>query len=190
VITEIGALVGIVKALLDSAKTGKDLFGGGQRKVAAEGLKKSQDRLAGIAEQLHQSLSLSKMLPIWLKDQSAVNLWEDTLSDDDVKLLDSKLRDLISDSIHDHFSGTFFQTNFAVLPGVDAGIRDFRQRLLALETQLNGMPHGDAVSWRRSWPIIKVRMHDLRIEAVKLDNLADAIHASLIGELRDAAAVA
>jgi hypothetical protein len=32
-------------------------------------------------------------------------------------------------------------------------------------------------------------MHDLRLEAVKLDNLADEVHASLVRELRDAASV-
>jgi hypothetical protein len=39
----------------------------------------------------------------------------------------------------------------------------------SLETQLNGVSPGDATAWRRAWPIVKVRMHDLRLEAVKLD---------------------
>jgi hypothetical protein len=129
------------------------------------------------------------MLPIWLKEHATVDLYTDNLTDEEVKLLDSRLRQLISDSIHDHFSGTFFRTNFGVLPGAEAGIKDFRQRLLALESQLNGIPPGDAISWGRAWPIIKVRMHDLRVEAVKLDNLADDVHASLVRELRDAASL-
>ena len=76
------------------------------------------------------------------------------------------------------------------MPGVEAGIKGFRERLLALETQLNGIPPGDATSWRRAWPVVKVRMHDLRLEAVKLDNLADEVHASLVRELKDAAGLA
>jgi hypothetical protein len=188
-ITEIGALVGIVKSSLEAGKTGWELFGGASKRSAAEGVKKTQQRLAGIADQLFQSVALSKMLPIWLKEQAAVDPYTEALSDDEVKLLDSRLRQLISDSIHDHFSATFFRTSFAVLPGVDAGIKDFRDRLLALETQLNGIPPGDATSWRRAWPIVKVRMHDLRVEAVKLDNMADDVHASLVRELRDAASV-
>jgi hypothetical protein len=115
-ITEIGALVSIIKSLLDASKTGWELFGNASRKAAAESIKKTQERLAGIADQLFQSVALSKMLPIWLKEHAAVDLYTETLSDDDVKLLDSRLRQLISDSIHDHFSGTFFQTSFAVLP--------------------------------------------------------------------------
>jgi hypothetical protein len=188
-ITEIGALVGIVKSLLDAVKTGWELFGSASKKAAAESIKKTQERLDGIADQLFQSVALSKMLPVWLKEHAAVDLYTDTLSDDEVKLLDSRLRELIRDSIHDHFSGTFFRTSFAVLPGVEAGIKEFRDRLLALETQLNGIPPGDATSWRRAWPVVKVRMHDLRLEAVKLDNLADEVHASLVRELRDAASV-
>jgi gas vesicle protein len=188
VITEIGALVGILKSLLEAAKSGRELFGSGaSRKATAEAIKKTQDRLAGIADQLFQSVALSKMLPIWLKEHATVDLYTDTLTDDEVKLLDSRLRQLISDSVHDHFSGTFFGTSFAVLPGVDAGIKGFRERLLALEAQLDGIPPGDATSWRRAWPIVKVRMHDLRLAAVKLDNLADELHASLVRELRDAA---
>jgi gas vesicle protein len=190
-ITEVGALVGILKALLEAAKSGRELLGGGaSKKATAEAVRKTQDRLAGIADQLFQSVALSKMLPIWLKEHATVDLYTDALSDDEVKLLDSRLRQLISDSIHDHFSGTFFRTSFAVLPGVEAGIKGFRDRLLALETQLNGIPPGDATSWRRAWPIVKVRMHDLRLEAVKLDNLADDVHASLVRELKDAAQLA
>ena len=190
-ITEIGALVGILKSLIDAAKSGRELFSASSsKKSTAEALKKTQDRLAGIADQLFQSVALSKMLPIWLKEHATFDLYTDALTDDEVKLLDSRLRQLISDSIHDHFSGTFFRTSFAVLPGVEVGIKGFRDRLLALETQLNGIPPGDATSWRRAWPAVKVRMHDLRLEAVKLDNLADEVHASLVRELKDAAGLA
>ena len=186
-IIEIGALVGIVKNLLDLSKTGFDLFGRVSKKRTAEGVKRTQERLAGIAEQLYQSVALSKMLPIWLQEHSRYDLFENTLSNDDVRLLDSGLRTLISDSIHDHFSGTFFRTSFAALPGVEVAIKEFRDRLSALENQLNGIPPGDATSWRRTWPTLKVRMHDLRSEAVKLNNLADTLHSELIVELREAA---
>jgi hypothetical protein len=187
-ITEIGALVGILKGLLESTKTGLDLLGGAsKKKKAAEDVKKTQERLAGIAEQLYQSVALSKMLPIWLKEHSKYDLFENTLSNDEVRLLDGGLRGLILDSIHDHFSGTFFHTSFAALPGVEALINEFRNRLTALENQLNGIPPGDATAWRRTWPVLKVRMHDLRIEALKLNNLADTLHSKLIVELREAA---
>ena len=183
-LTEIGALVVIVKNLLDGTKTGLDLFG--RRADAQKNVKALQDRVCGIAEQLDRCVALSKMLPIWLKDHSEVDLFTDKLSDDEVRLLDTKLRSLISDSIHDHFSGVFFRTSFAVLPGMEPAMNGFQQRLLALEQQLNGVPPGDAISWRRSWAVIKVRMHDLRVEAVKIDNLAEQIHTQLIVELRDA----
>ena len=186
-IIEIGALVTIIKSLLEASKTGQELFGGASRRATVKSIEKTQERLAGIADQLFQSVALSKMLPIWLKEHAAVDLYTDTLSDDDVKLVDTRLRQLISDSIHDHFSATFFRTNFAVLPGVGVGIKSFGDRLLALETQLNGIPPGNTTAWRLAWPIVKIRMNDLRLEAVKLDNLADEIHTSLVREIKDAA---
>lgn len=188
-ITEIGTLVGIVKNLLDINKTGRELLHAPQDNNLGitQSIRNTQERLAGISDQMFQSMTLSKMLPIWLKEYSAFDLYTDTLTDDEVRLLDRELRGLIADSIHDHFSGTFFRTSFAVLPGAEEGIQRFRDRLTALETQLNGIPAGDATSWRRAWPILKVRMQDLRIEAVKLSNLADEVLSSLIKELRDAA---
>jgi len=185
-LTEVGVLVGIVKALVDVAKTGTDLFGKRQ-KATAESVEKLKERIAGIAEQLQQSVALSNLLPIWLKDHANVDLFTDKLSNDDVKVLDSKLRQLISDSVHDHFSGTFFRTSFACLPGVEAGISRFRERLIALEQQIDGITPGDAVAWRRTWPLIKSRMSDLRIEAVKINTLASEIHSQLVQELRQAA---
>ena len=185
-LTEIGVLVGIIKGLVDVTKTGTDLFGKRQ-KATVESVSQLRERIAGLAEQLHQSIALSKMLPIWLKDQAEVDLFTDKLSNDDVRLLDSKLRQLISDSIHDHFSGTFFRTSFVCLPGVESGIETFRERLLALEQQINGIVPGDATAWRRTWPILKLRMHDLRVEAVKINNLADKVHNELVQELRAAA---
>jgi hypothetical protein len=47
---------------------------------------------------------------------------------------------------------------------------------------------GDAIAWRRAWPSLKLRMHDLRVEAVKINNLADEVHSNLVQELRNAGA--
>jgi hypothetical protein len=63
----------------------------------------------------------------------------------------------------------------------------FRDRLIALETQINGIVPGDAAMWKGTWPLIKARMSDLRIEAVRISNLADDVHGSLIRELQSAA---
>jgi hypothetical protein len=186
-LTEVGLLVTIVKGLVDVAKGGADLFGKRQ-KATAQAVAQLKERIAGLAEQLHQSVALSKMLPIWLKDHAEVDLFTDKLSDDDVRLLDSNLRRLIHDSVHDHFSGTFFRTSFNCLPGIEAAIKAFRERLLALEQQINGILPGDATMWKRTWPILKLRMHDLRIEAIKVNNLADEVHSTLVQELRSAAA--
>ncbi|KVD70357.1 hypothetical protein [Burkholderia ubonensis] len=186
-LTEVGLLVSIVKNLFDIAKGGTDIFGRRQ-KATEEAVEQLKERITGLAEQLHQSVALSKMLPIWLKDHAEVDLFVSQLSDDDVRLLDSKLRRLISDSIHDHFSGTLFRTDFNCLPGVEIMIKGFRDRLLVLEQTLNGIVPGDAEAWRRTWPFLKLRMHDLRVEAVKVNNLADEIHSDLVQELRQSGA--
>lgn len=184
-LTEIGSLVSIVKALVEIAKSANGFFGGA-KKPTPEAVEQLKQRVAGLAEQLHQSVVLSKMLPVWLKEQARFDLFTDRLSDEEVRILDSGLKGLVSDSIHDHFSGVFFRTSFACLPPVESAIKSFRERLLALEQQLNGIPPGDAQAWRFAWPVLKMRLHDLRIEAVKIDNLADEIHSSLVRELQAA----
>ena len=186
-ITEVGALVSIIKNLLDSTKTGRELWGVGNKKLTIDSITKTQGRLSGISEQMFQSMALYKMMPIWLKEHAQFDLFDNTLSNEDVTKLDTKLRGLIFDSNHDHFKATFFHTSFSVLPGVDDGIKQFGDKLKALEDQLNGIPAGDATSWRRTWPILKMRMHDLRVEAVNLMVRVDEIQTALIMELRDAA---
>ena len=184
-LTEIGALVSIVKGLVDIAKSGTGLFGSG-KKPTPEAVDQLKQRVAGLAEQLRQSVALSKMLPVWLKEHSRFDLFTDALSDDQVRVLDSGLKALISDSIRDHFSSVFFRTSFACLPGIEPAIKSFRERLLVLEQQLNGVPPGDAQAWRYAWPVLKVRLHDMRIEAVKIENMADEVHSSLVTELAEA----
>lgn len=186
-LTEIGALVAIVKGLVDITKGGADLFGK-RHKATGETIVQLKERIEGIAEQLHRSVVLSRMLPIWLKDHARVDLYTDKLTAADVKLLDAELRQLIFDSINDHFAGTLFGTSFACLPEVEQSMKEFGDRLRALEQQLNGIPPGDADAWKRTWPVVKVRMHDLRVEALRLSHLADKVHTDLINELRDASA--
>jgi len=182
-LTEIGALVSIVKGLVDIAKGGSGMFGGG-KKIPQAAVDQLQQRVAALAEQLHQSVALSKMLPVWLKEHSQFNLYADHLSDDEVKVLDSGLKSLVSNSIRDHFSGVFFKTSFACLPGIDAAIKAFQGRLHDLEQQLNGIPPGDAQAWRHAWPVLKVRLNDMRVEALRIENMADDVHSKLVQELR------
>lgn len=61
-ITEIGTLVSIVKGLSDIAKTGGKLFGK-HKKGTAEAVERLQGRVAGIAEQLYETVALLKTIP-------------------------------------------------------------------------------------------------------------------------------
>jgi hypothetical protein len=185
-LTEIGTLVSIVKGLLDLVKSGSSLLG---RKDSPQLLQPLQQRIAIISEQLQNSIALTKLLPLWLKEHEAFDLFADKLDDEKVRSLDTKLRELIRDSVHDHFSSAFFRTNFKSLPPVSVAIDKFREKLKTLETQIDFVPPGDAAAWRHSWPVIKVRMSDLRRAAVEVENLAEQAQADVVRELREAGEV-
>ena len=138
-ITEIGALVGILKALLEAAKSGRELFGAASKKSTAEAIKKTQDRLAGIADQLFQSVALSKMLPIWLNEHATVDLYTDALTDDEVKLLDLRLRQLISDNAATRFLEGAAETLAARMsPELGRVLQDGGAPILGIGPELEG----------------------------------------------------
>ena len=90
---EIGALATIIKNLLDSVKTSRDLWGRDRqvRQRADASISELQQRIEGMAEQLHQSVALSKMLPLWINQYNQINLFQVDLSDDDIPRLDEKI---------------------------------------------------------------------------------------------------
>lgn len=189
-IVEIGALVGIIKGLLEATKTGRELFGGNSRRVTTDSVKKAQERLAGIADQLNQSVALSKMLPLWVYQYEQTGIYAATHSDDDLREFARKVDRLISDSIYDTFSNAFFRMNFAILPGVDPIIGDFRKKLTTLHADVRRIaPWDSADAWRKELPTLMVRMGDLREEVTKLTDLVEGVHAALIKELKDTASL-
>lgn len=191
-IETIGALAGISKTVIDSLKGLRDLIGRGDEEPVTElevAFSEFQERIGFIATQLEQAEMLGRMLPIWLKEQSKFEIWETSPSDETLKMLDRDLRNFISDSVRDHFSSVFFQTSFDKLPSVLVLLKDLRQKLKELDGSIQAIPHSSLEGWRLYLPIVKTRLHDLRIVAVKLDDNADDVRRNLITELRQAADV-
>ncbi len=197
-ITAIGTLASAAKTIVDVIKNIRSLAGGQPDASTAnirqaQELQKSftdfQDRIAYISDQLHQTETLMRMLPIWLKEHSQFEVWDKDPKDDVLKKLDSGLRQFIFDSVHDHFSAVFFQTSFSKLPGVPQMLEDIRDNLKELDTSLNAIPHTNLQAWKEHLPIIKVRLSDLRIKASKLDSHTGTLRGELVQELKDAAGI-
>lgn len=189
-LTEIGALVGIVKGLLDVTKAGKSFLAGfGKKEAASKTVAALQERVDGIAAQIHHCAMLTKMLPDWMRAHSRFDLFQEKLTDEQIRHLDSELRDFIVQSVHDSFSGIIFQTNFDSLPGMEFRMKVFREDLAALDATLNSIQQGDFKAWRQSWTVLKFRLGGLRQEALQVGALADKIFLALLQELKDAAKV-
>jgi hypothetical protein len=193
-LTIIGTLAAATKGVVEAIKSVKDMIGARPSEPAATNISKLEQsfetyrkRIVILAEQLLQTETLTRMLPVWLKEHSQFEVWEEQPSDERLRELDSGLRRFIGDSIHDHFSGMFFRTSFDKLPTVPSLIDQIRSDLKALEASLDAIPHSNLPAWRIHLPIIKVRLNDLRVKAVKLDNLCDTLRGELVLELKDSA---
>lgn len=182
-LTEIGSLVLLLRGLLEANKKGTELH----VQPRAEAIQRLQERLEGIAEQLEQSVLLSRLLPVWLKDFNAVDFLKDQLTGEDVHLLESRLRPLIHDSVRGPMAETFFRVPFSALPGIETAIASFRIEVRQLYQQLDAIPPGDEAAWHRAWTSVRVRMTGLWKWATKLNNFADQLHSELTRELAEAA---
>ncbi len=193
-ITIIGTLAAATKGVIEAIKSVKDLVGTRQPTVRPPEVSQLEaafetyrKRIGVLAEQLTQAETLTRMLPVWLKEHSRFEVWEEQPTDDRLRELDSGLRQFISDSVRDHFSSIFFRTSFDKLPAIPHMINEVRGDLTTLDQSLNAIPHSNVSAWRIHLPIVKVRLQDLRMKAFKLDSEADALRAQLIHELQDSA---
>ena len=188
----IGILASISKTIIDSLKGLRELLPGGD--IAPindfmDAFSEHQKRIGQLAEQLSQAEMLGRMLPIWLQEHSKFKFWEAEPSDETLQKLDNELRNFIHDSIRDHFASTFFRTSFEQLPSVLEFLTDIRAKLKQLDTSIQATPHSSLDGWRLHLPVVKVRLNDLGLVAVKLDIHADELRDKLIQELKEASEV-
>jgi len=171
-ITTIGALVGITKAVVDTLKSLRDLFDARDAKrIANESQAKIEKvnenfaafhkRLEILSLQLEQSEALTRMVPAWLEVASLMPVWKgvNDSTQEDIRRLDSDLRSFIHESVRDHFSTTFFRTNFDQLPEVERQLDIFRAKLRDLDRTVSAIPPGNSEVFKGLWATITISVN-------------------------------
>jgi hypothetical protein len=131
------------------------------------------------------------MVPAWLEVANLLPVWRSAsdLSHDDFRRLDGDLRRLVHESLRDHFSGTFFRTEFGKLPGIPPKIDILRDRLRTLDRTVSSIPPGNVDAFRALWQVITTHFNDCRNAATDVLRLAEDTQGDLIKELDEAATV-
>ena len=198
----IGALATLTKALVEGVQSLKDLFGAADRRTREQSdrlldavetrFEAFQSRLLVLAEQLEKSEMLTKMIPAWQEFALRMPFGTDVsnLDSDGCNRLRRDLDNFLHQSIHDHFSTAFFQTQFASLPGVETQLIVFRSKLTDLERTVRSITPGNDAVFKGQWSTMSVQFNDAMNLAWQLNSLADDLHGRLILELKAAAAEA
>jgi hypothetical protein len=194
-LTAIGTLATIAVSVVSAAKGLKDLLAGrrgtDQEESTLNALQTAfneyNGRMRVLAEQLEQSERLTRMVPAWLELADRMPVWKQAsdLNDHEAKTVLDDLRGFIHESIRDHFSGTFFHTDFAELPNIPEKLNVFRARLKTIDGTLS--PITNTAGLRAFWPQIATQLNDAVNAARDIQQDADNIQGDLIREIRDAA---
>jgi hypothetical protein len=188
----IGTLVGITKSVIDIVKSVSPTFRdrSAQEKLH-DGFAELYGRIDILSVQLEQSENLTRMVPAWIElaDRIGRSFYRrpSEMNASEVQILDRDLRDLMNESIRDHFSSTFFSVQFDRLPEVPLKLDLFRDRLKTLDRTISNVPPGDVDALNALWPQIRTHFNDARNAASDIERLAEDVHGKLIRELRDAA---
>ena len=188
-----GALVILARNLIETIKSLGGVIRRSRRDEAQikqfeqllESVKKYNNRLSDLAVQLEQSERLTRMMPAWLQLASTMPFWQDPdrLEMSDIRKLDSDLRRFVHDSTRDHFSGTFFHTDFTALPGVESEIKVFRRFLTDFDNTLSAVPPGNAPAFKALWASLSTQFNSLTNRALEIERLAEDLQGSLVREL-------
>jgi hypothetical protein len=190
-IATVGSLVAITKNLVDVFKGIGSFFGGGSEKAKLENeFKTFYSRIDVLALQLEQCERLTRSIPAWLELANRMPMWVDSSSMDTARAqsIDQDLRSLIHESIRDHFSATFFRSDFDKLPDVPLQLEIFRARLRNLDQTISTIQPGNVPALKALWSQITTQFNDARNTAWDIQRKAEDLQTSLIRELRDAAA--
>lgn len=189
-IATIGSLVSITKSLLDLVKgINSRISDNSIRQQLRAEFTHLYARMDDLSVQLDQSERLTRMVPAWLELANRMPLWQQPLAlgNAEAQNLDRDMRSLLDNSIRDHFSSTFFDSQFDRLPDVPLKLEIFRERLRTLDRTVSTVQPGNTQSLEALWPQITTHFNDARNTAYEIQRLADDVHGRLINELRDAA---
>lgn len=190
-IATIGTLVTITKGLVEIIKGIGSFFGGASDKLKlSREFRTLYSRIDMLALQLEQCERLTRNVPAWLELANRMPLWGDPehLEVNQAQSIDRDLRSLIHESVRDHFSGTFFQTDFNRLPDVPVQVEIFRAQLRTLDQTVSAIQPGNIQALKAMWSQITTQFNDARNTAWDIQRKAEDLQGSLIRELRDAAA--
>lgn len=196
-IASAGALVLLARNLAETVKTLGESIRGSRRhedqqrrydEVVAH-LADYSSRLELLSQQLEQSERLTRMVPAWLEIANHVPFWKNPteLDRNELQLIDRDLRQLIFDSTSDHFSGTFFRTDFGSLPTVDNTITEFRTLLSEFDKTLSAVPAGNLDVFLGLWPSLSTQFNSVTNKAWELRTKAEDIQGALVREIGEAA---
>lgn len=189
----IGTLVSIGKNVIDAVKalkgavSLKDNESDEKMKALEEAFNNFSGRISVLAEQLEQSERLTRQVPAWLEVASRMPMWKSIEQMDEREAKDTleDLKRFIFDSIRDHFSGTFFHTDFDKLPELQRKIEFFRDRLTTLDNSLKPIAPGNLAVFKGMWPQIVTQFNDATNSASEIQRQADDVQAELIKELKE-----
>lgn len=192
-----GALVLLAKNLVDTIKGLGDVLRASRRnerevarfKDLLTQVDKYNHRLGDLARQLEQSERLTRQVPAWLEVANRMPLWQtsDQLEMRDIKKLDEELRQFVFDSVQDHFSATFFHTDFSALPDVVTELKIFRSFLTEFDKTLSAVPRGNVEAFRSLWSSLATQFTSLTNKAWELRRLAEELQGQLVRELVESA---
>lgn len=190
-IATIGTLVTITKGLVEIIKGIGSFFGGTSDKLKlSHEFRTLYSRIDILALQLEQCERLTRNVPAWLELANRMPLWgnPEQLEVNQAQSIDRDLRSLIHESVRDHFSGTFFETDFNRLPDVPVQVEIFRAQLRTLDQTVSAIQPGNIQALKAMWSQITTQFNDARNTAWNIQRKAEDLQGALIRELRDAAA--
>jgi hypothetical protein len=198
-IAAIGTLATVAGSVINAAKSLKDLFsrrsGNDAEQKTLNDLQNAVNeynaRMRILAEQLEQSERLTRMVPAWLEVSSRMPMWKQAsdLDDNEARTVLDELKRFIFDSTSDHFSGTFFHTDFDKLPRIPDKLNILRARLKTINGTLSPIAPGNIEGLRSFWPQLTTQFNDAVNAAHDIRSDAENIQGDLIRELHDAANV-
>jgi hypothetical protein len=186
-ITEIGALVSIIKNLIDVTKAGSSFLNRSSQNQE-QAISKLQGRMEGLVEQLSRCMQLDRLIPVWERrlDEFRPFVQRTTIEAGEAQRIEHDLRDLIKGAAKDYFSGAFFYTEYEIIPGVHAAITEFRTVIENIDHEISHIPPN---AWRSHWPQLAGRLRDLQNATAKVERSLEDNLAKLFKELRDASRV-
>lgn len=183
-ITEIGALVKIVKDLVDASNGARGFLGSG--KLDPKLLSDLRRRISGLSDQIWACAQLGTQLPEWRRLLSEVDHRANKLNAADAAEVERRLDQIVHSARSDQFSGVFYSHIYKGMPKIEEKLSIFKAEIDSLYALVTNTPTGDAAAWSKQWPQLKTRLQQLHRTTSDVGLAQQATMADLIKELHNA----